>query len=318
MSTHETQPTRPVTIVVLTFRREYLLPALIEQLRNELAAAEPLPEHSGVLVVDNDPDGSAGAVVAQMHGVRYAHEAYPGIAAARQRALDEVPTHHLMVFIDDDESPVPGWLGLLLDAWAVHGHPAGVAGRVVPRFESEPDPFVIDGRFFERTLAPTGTEVLAAGAGNLLLDLEQVHGLGLTFDRRLGLRGGEDTLFTRQLTARGGRLIRCREAEAFDLVPPERATRAWVLRRAFSQAGATTMVALTLASGSTGRLRARLRLLLGGLLRIPAGLLVYLESWVTGSRYQRARGPWLVAKGAGLVAGSLGVSAEEYRRTGLR
>lgn len=307
---------RPVTIAVLTFRRERLLPDLVERLTQELASAAPLPEGSGILVVDNDPEASARAVVGELPGVRYAHEAIPGIAAARQRTLDEVPPHHLLVFIDDDEVPVLGWLGLLLDAWATHGRPAGVAGRVVPRFEAVPEPFVVDGRFFERTLAPTGTEVPAAGAGNLLLDLEQIHRLGLRFDPSLGLRGGEDTLFTRQLTARGGRLIRCREAEAFDLVPAARSTKRWVLRRAFSQAGATTMVALALASGPLGRVRARSRIFIGGLLRIPAGCVVYLESWATGSRYQRARGPWLVAKGAGLVAGSFGVATEEYRRTG--
>ena len=240
MNTAAETGARPVTIAVLTYRREHLLRALADSLVAELAAVPGLPPASEILIVDNDPGASAQAIAQGVDGVRYVHEATPGIAAARQRTLEEVPSTHLLAFIDDDEIPVPGWLGLLLDAWETHGRPAGVAGRVVPRFEAEPDPFVVDGKFFERTLVPTGTLVQATGAGNLLLDLEQVTRLGLRFDLGLGLRGGEDTLFTRQLTARGGRLIRCREAEALDLVPRERATRRWVLQRAFSHAGLGT------------------------------------------------------------------------------
>lgn len=305
---------RPVTIAVLTFRREGLLPGLVGALRRQLATIPGLPEGSGILVVDNDPQASARTVVLALDGVRYSHEPHPGIAAARQRALDDVPQNHLLVFIDDDELPADDWLRLLTGAWLEHGRPAGVAGRVVPRFEVEPDPWVVEGAFFVRTEVPTGTPVHAAGAGNLLLDLEQVTSLRLSFDPRLGLRGGEDTLFTTLLTRRGGRLIRCREAEAFDLIPAARATRRWVLRRAFSQGGAAAHVALVLADGPARRLLARLRLIAGGLARIPAGLMLSLMGWIRNSGYHRARGPWLVLRGLGLAMGAFGYRSQEYHR----
>nr|WP_284288167.1 glycosyltransferase family A protein [Angustibacter aerolatus] len=74
-------------IAVLTYRRPddlaQVLPALVVQ----AAATAP---RARVLVVDNDPDAGAREAVAAFaaDGVEYAHEPQPGIAAARNRALD--------------------------------------------------------------------------------------------------------------------------------------------------------------------------------------------------------------------------------------
>ncbi len=70
-----------------------------------------------VLVIDNDPAGSGEAVVSALDSdaVRYVHEPRPGIAAARNRALDEAASYDLLIFIDDDEWPNPTWLQSLLE-----------------------------------------------------------------------------------------------------------------------------------------------------------------------------------------------------------
>ena len=154
-----------------------------------------------VLIVDNDPDGGAHDLVRSWagEGARYVHEATPGLSAARNRALSESPTARLLAFMDDDGRPDDGWLAELVHTWAVD-RPAAVAGRVVERFEVEPDPWIVAGRFFRRRSLATHTCVEAAPAGNLLLDLDVVRRLGLRFDPRFGFSGGEDTLFTRRLT----------------------------------------------------------------------------------------------------------------------
>ena len=126
-----------VTIGVLTYRRTddlaALLPALVDQARQCRLPAT-------VIVVDNDPDASASGLVATLdsHLVRYVHEPQPGIAAARNRALDEAETD-LLVFIDDDERPVPRWLDLMIETWQFH-RPAAVVGPVVSEFSEQPDP----------------------------------------------------------------------------------------------------------------------------------------------------------------------------------
>src|SRR3712207_9285353 len=67
---------------------------------------------------------------------------------------------------------------------------------------------------FDRPTHPTGATMSGAGAGNLLLDLRQVRALGLSFDERFGLTGGEDTLFTHALVRAGAEIRWCDEAEA--------------------------------------------------------------------------------------------------------
>lgn len=305
---------RPVLIGVLTYRRPALLADALPLLRAQLADLGDLPAGSCVLVVDNDPDASARATCADVPGVRYVHEPQPGIAAARQAALDAAPGDALLAFIDDDEHPEPGWLRHLVGTWVRCDRPAGVAGRVLPAYQAEPSDWVVAGGFFVRRSLPTGTPIQAAGAGNLLLDITQVNRLGVSFDVRLGLKGGEDTLFTRQLTHRGGRLVWCEEAQATDLVPADRTTRQWILQRAFSHAGAAARVDLSLADTAARRVQTRARLVLGGLARVPASGLLYLRGVVRRSPRDRARAPWLAARGLGLAAGGLGYGLSEYRR----
>lgn len=305
---------RPVTVAVLTYRRVELLPALLSELASQLGEIAP-PQGSSVLVLDNDPQQSARAIVENLgEPVRYVSEPIPGIAAARQKALDSTPDDHLLVFIDDDETPSPEWLSRMVGTWALYGMPAGVAGRVVPRYEVAPSAWIVAGAFFVRRSLPTGTPVSAAGAGNLLLDLRQLKQLGLRFDTSLGLRGGEDTLITRQLTRRGGRLIWCEEAQAADLVPASRANPRWVLRRAYSHGSAHAMACIRLEERSLNKVVTRLRLLFGGIGRIPVGLVRHLFGRASGQLRHQARGLWLIWRGAGMVAGTLGSGWSEYAR----
>ena len=131
-------------------------------------------------------------------GLRYVVEERPGVAAVRNRALDETGGRDLLVFIDDDEEPEPGWLAALVGLWASTGCQA-VAGPVIPVYEVEPETWVRQGEFFVRRTWPTGTVRPVAASNCLLLDLGFVRRAGLRFDEAFGATGGEDTLFTRQL-----------------------------------------------------------------------------------------------------------------------
>lgn len=311
-----TSPQPAVTVVVLTYRRPELLPAAIELLVRQVDQVRSDSPDSRVLVIDNDPEQSAASAVNSIGGGRivYVAEPRPGIAAARQRALDETPADHLLAFIDDDEVPSPDWLQLLLKTWERFDRPAGVAGRVIPQYETEPPAWIRDGAFFVRRSLPTGTPIDAAGAGNLLLDMNQVTALNLGFDVDLGTRGGEDTLFTRQLTSRGGRMVWCEEAAATDLIPTVRMTRDWVLRRAYAHGTVTSMVAVQLAKSATQRALTRLRYAAAGLLRVGGGVVLSAVGFATSNGYRRARGPWMVRRGLGMCAGAAGRVFDEYSR----
>ncbi|WP_439590883.1 glycosyltransferase family 2 protein [Microbacterium sp.] len=307
-----------LTVAVLTFHRadqlvEGLTP-IIDQVRG-LAAAGGAVSAGRVLVVDNDPAASARSVVTSLGApdVDYVVEPAPGIAAARGRALREADASDLLIFIDDDERPRPGWLATLVETWLRH-ESAAVAGRVVPVFSEPVPPWIEAGRFFVRRSMPTGTEVSAAAAGNLLLDVAQLRSLGVEFDGRLGLGGGEDTLLTRTLVARGGRIVWCDESVAEDHVPASRMTRAWVLRRAWSHGNTSVVVDLILGASRAQRARVRISAAVGGCARVVAGGVQALIGAVTRSRYHSARGLRAVYRGAGMAVASIGVTYHEYSR----
>lgn len=300
-----------VVVAALTFRRPEDLAALLPTLADQ---AERSPEDVSVLIVDNDPDaGAAGQVEAFGRGVRYRHAAQPGIAAARNAALDAAGDADLLVFIDDDERPVADWLDLLLTTYR-GSRPAAVVGPVVSEYAVEPDAWVQAGRFFDRRRMPTGTETTVAATNNLLLDLAVVRAAGLRFDERFGLTGGSDTLFTRALHAAGGRLVWCDEAVVTDVVPANRVTREWVLRRAYRSGNSDALTSLALTRGAAQRALLRARLVGRGGVRVLGGS-ASLALGRLGRRLDlEARGRRTVARGAGMLAGTVGTAYVEYKR----
>jgi len=168
--------------------------------------------------------------------------------------------------------------------------------------------------------AADGAQVRSADTGNLLLDLAVVEDLGLRFDPRYGLTGGEDSLFTRQLTRAGGVIRFAAGAVVTKRVPAARARRAWVLERSLRSGSSWARVRIDTAApdgGASGRL-ARLRLRLGygakglakaGIDGARAGVARIRGDVPAQARYEvSSRG------GLGMVVGALGVHVREYGR----
>lgn len=305
-----------LVVAMLTYRRpaelERGLPLVFDHVRALRGVT------GSVLIVDNDPEASARATVEALAGesevvVRYVVEPTPGIAAARNRAIDESAASDLLVFIDDDEHPTIAWLAPLVDTWRLTGASA-VMGRVISEFDDELDPWIAAGEFFRRRSMPTGTEISVAAAGNLLIDRVQLHRLDVRFDERLGLGAGEDSLFSQQLVRRGGRIAWCEESVAVDRVPRERMSRRWVLDRARSHGNAETVVGLHLARTSAERARVRAAAAARGTVRVAGGSARYTYGLVTRSLRHQARGLRTAHRGIGIVTGAAGVTVKEYAR----
>jgi glycosyltransferase involved in cell wall biosynthesis len=300
-----------VVVAVLTYRRLVGVGELLHQLVEQLAESEL---SASIVVVDNDGEPTAADVVAGFASVRYVHEPRPGIVAARNRALDEAGSARLLVFIDDDERPEPGWLDSIVSTWRLT-EPAAVVGPVISVFEIVPDPWIPAGRFFQRQRYQTGTEVPAAGAGNLLLDLEAVRSLGLRFDERFGTSGGEDTFFTRSIVRAGHRIVWCDEAVAIDVVPAHRLTRAWVLERARRIGNSRSRVSVLTADPGLERVGVRARLLAQAAIRLAGGGGRLLLGKLLKSSEHHARGAKTFARGQGMLVGALGGVIFGYGRS---
>jgi glycosyltransferase involved in cell wall biosynthesis len=308
-----------IVVAIPTFKRPQRLAELLPLVGAQVAelCAEGLVSRGGIVVVDNDSAGSACSVVDSSHaGVPacYALETTPGIPAVRNRALDESKDFRLFAFIDDDELPLPEWLRSLVVAWKEFDQPAAVMGRVVSIFAADVDPWVKYSGLFQRPERRTGTEISVAATGNLLLDLDQVRASGVRFSESIGLGGGSDTLFSMALKRTGARMVWCNESVTEDTVEPERQTRPWALRRAYSHGNVTIRVRLRLEPSAAARASIRLKGVAGGTARAGAGGARILLGWLVRSERHRARGLRLAYRGAGMVAGGLGHSYAAYAR----
>lgn len=311
-----------ITVGIATFRRPADLRLALRSVFEQFAGTDGSPQTAGdldVLIVDNDPDGSGAAVVAEfgLVNARYCREDRRGVAAVRNRLVDECADRDVLVFLDDDEHPRPGWLDALVTTWRRTGA-AAVCGPVVPEFEGLIDPWVAAGRFFDRFNRPTGTVVQVAAAGNLLLDLAQIRASGVRFEDRFGLSGGEDNLFSRMLVNSGGTIVWCEESVAVDRVPASRVTRRWVLTRSFSHGNTAGLVDLELRATGQSALAMRVTMALRGAVRVVAGGARLVIGWAFLSRRHQARGARTAMRGLGLMAAAAGLIFREYSRGGRR
>jgi glycosyltransferase involved in cell wall biosynthesis len=193
-----------------------------------------------VVVADNDSNESAKGVVADFSlssstKVTYCVEPRQNIALARNKALEH-STGDYIAFIDDDEFPIPGWLTILLKTCNEYGA-AGVLGPVRPWFDHEPPNWVLKGHFFNRPEHDTGYKMgmWDARTGNVLFARRVLDGVEVPFRPEFGT-AGEDIDFFRRMMEKGDVFVWCNDAVVYEVVPPDRCTRRYLLRKSFLRA----------------------------------------------------------------------------------
>jgi GT2 family glycosyltransferase len=266
-----------------------------------------------VVVIDNDREPSAREAVDHLvasgypHRIRYVHEPRPGLAAARNRALDEAGAR-VLVFIDDDEVATPGWPEGLLDTMERTG--AGlVGGPVRTVFTRAPAPWVTAGGFFDRAEPADRSAQSWLRSGNLAIDLDAVRPTGVRFDPAFGFSGGEDVAFSRGVCRAGLDLRWSATAVVEEAVGPERASLRWLVRRELTST--TNWVRVERALDPSRR-RAAL-VTARGLLRLAQGVATAGVGLVTLDSVHRNRGLVTVARGVGAFRGLTARVPETYR-----
>jgi Glycosyl transferases group 1/Glycosyl transferase family 2 len=225
--------TANVCIVIPTFRRHEMLGALLGSLRDLEIPANQSVE---VLVLDNDPEGSAEAETAasaESHPltIRYQHVGAGDISKVRNAAIDATQDRYdFVALLDDDEQPEPGWLVELLacqrrwNADAVIGPVFGVLPSTCPQW-------IADGRYFDVVSGENDALLHEGITGNALLRCAILQSSGQRFDESLGLSGGEDQLFFRRLVQGGAQIRYAAKAVVRETVPEQRCTASYLLRR---------------------------------------------------------------------------------------
>lgn len=307
-----------VTVALLTYLRPDDLAAGLPLVLEQAKDAESMPV-SGlwhkvrVLVVDNDPAGSAAAFGGRAPGVLSWHEPLPVIARAHNRALDEVGGSNLLVFLDDDEWSRPGRLFHASLRTRSQTAAALLAVRVIFKFEVEPDAWAV-GSFFSRRTAAAGSPFIVP-AGSSLLDLSVARDAVVRFDPRFGLSGGGETSFTRTLHACGAKMVWCNEAVVTDVVSAERITRRAVLRPAMSMGTEWNQTGLEIPVVHWTRLLAQVRGAGRGAVRMVGGTDLALVAHLIRSSKVVARSSRTDARFLGAAA--FGHGNEPYARKHL-
>src|SRR5215469_6343127 len=231
------RPSAHICICVCSYKR----PQYLRRLLSGLATQETggLFTYS-IVVVDNDRLQSAGFVVTEFAAscpipIHYCVESQQNIAMARNKAVSNA-RGDFIAFIDDDEFPHEHWLVTLFRTCMQYGVD-GILGPVKPHFDEGTPDWVIKGKFYDRPSYRTGfiIDATKGRTGNVLLKAGIFAGMDEPF--RPQFQSGEDQDFFRRMIERGHVFIWCEEAVAYEVVPPPRWKRSFMLKRALLRGG---------------------------------------------------------------------------------
>lgn len=220
-----------ISVCICTYKRPGLLKRTLESVCAQ--RTDGLFTHS-VVVSDNDKAESGRATAEEMAAhsaveIKYAVEPRQGIAHARNNAVRNAKGDYI-AFIDDDEFAPETWLLTLFKAIGKFGSD-GVLGPVDPHFDNDAPRWVIQGGFYKRPTVATGTvlDFKKCRTGNVLLKRELFAG-----DEPFNIEClcGEDQDFFKRQIAAGKNFVWCHEAPAYEVVPPVRWKRTFLMRRA--------------------------------------------------------------------------------------
>ncbi len=232
-----------LTFAFCTYNRADRLEKLIAAMR---AQACPVPFE--ILAVNNNSsDDTTGALarLAQLPGptLRWVTEPIQGIVAARNRAIEESINSDIMVFIDDDETPLPGILDAAAHAILNEGAQCA-GGRVEMDFSHHPRPAWLGDELLGFLAAVDhGTEAFwiedastPIWTANVAYDMRLFRDdPELRFDKRYDRKGnvvggGSDAIMFRTLLERKVRIRYCPGMGVLHAVEPWRLTRGYFLK----------------------------------------------------------------------------------------
>jgi succinoglycan biosynthesis protein ExoM len=288
------------------------------------------PPKLSVIIADNEGSAAAKALCNQFElnsdiAIQYVHEPQRGISQARNACLDNIPTDcDFFAMIDDDEIPHPDWIEQLL-LMQQRTQADVVQGSALPELPDGTPDWIVQGGYFDwqlrsdeaRAAQEQGYAVLRrARTNNVLVRHAVVRDLGLRFDPKYGLTGGEDIAFFQEINAAGHRIVYAPLACVRDIIPPERTTLEYLCRMWYRVGCNERLKGIHPGKPNASRWRVLSRrwkrtgthafllglaMLIGNLLRGRAGL------------DHLGEGILLIARGLGRAASLLGVRYEQYR-----
>lgn len=233
------------TVLIPTFQRP---DSLARALKSVFAQDQPELIHE-IVVVDNDPDGSARPTVEALRSsssipLLYVHALPPGVATARNAGLAATSAPYV-AFLDDDEQADAKWLGVLFEVHLRFGADVtfGPVQGCAPAAALWKRPYLE--RFFSRTGPETSMIVTGVyGCGNSMMTRATALQGPEPFDVAANHTGGEDDILFSHLKARRARFAWAAGAKVLEHAPDHRVKVNYALARAVSYGQSPSQLAL--------------------------------------------------------------------------
>lgn len=304
-----------VVIAITTFKRNDGLAALLGSIQ-DLSPLGGGWDFTGVVVVDNDPAGSAQEMVeSAFPNVNYFCEPEPGIAAARNRSVAEAKALGAtwVAFVDDDQTVTTSWLAELANV-AQSSQVDAVVGAVrFHRPPQTPEWFIGLGAFDDQLVDQADMGGYFS-TNNLLLRVDPWPVSPPLFDMRFGLTGGSDHHLGARIRAMGGTIGYAPDALAEETVLASRVNKKAAVKRILRYGNVLTRVELAVGE-ETGAQQSVIRVREGaaGIARVGYGMLKAAVQLPQGTQGV-ARGLRTSFIGIGQLYAAGGGVVEEYRR----
>lgn len=220
-----------IIVAICTYKRNEPLRTLLSAL---IKVAETVREQAevGVVVVDDNPDHRARAVVDEFQGVfalgvRYRTSGKGNISIARNIAINTASEDaEWVAMVDDDCEPEPTWLCAYLDVLEATGADCATGPMNLRVPAGSPawlheQPFFDDVRFDYENAAPMNL----AATNNSIIRASFLRGHPeIRFKPEFGKLGGEDMVFYRSAHGAGLKIRFAKGAGVWGNEPPDRAT----------------------------------------------------------------------------------------------
>jgi len=235
-----------ISAVVCTLNRAAYLAKAVESLVNQTCPKD----HFEIIVVDNGSTDNTKEVVQQFSQsalIRYIHEPIKGLSQARNTGW-QAASGKYVAYLDDDAIAHPRWLEKMLKAFeTVKPAPASVGGKVFPIWEAERPAWLTDRMLSAYAIVDWGNRAKFLKPSspehhvgcNVAYSREVLEACG-GFNVNLGRKGknllsNDENLIRKYIDSHGLGIYYDPEILVEHLVPKERVTRRFMLRRHFWQ-----------------------------------------------------------------------------------
>jgi len=282
-----------ISAVVCTLNRAAYLAKAVESLVNQTYSKE----YYEIIVVDNGSTDNTREVVEQFRQrarIRYIYEPIKGLCQARNTGWQAADGKYV-AYLDDDAIACPHWLEKMMEAFeTIKPAPASVGGRVVPIWESERPAWLEEQMLGAYAIADWGDQArffkpsspehhVGCNVAYSREVLQECGGFNVNLGRKgKNLLSNDENLIRQYIDSHGLGIYYDPEILVDHLVPKERLTRRFMLRRHFWQ-GVSDVVLWYEQSTSNPR---RLWLLMSGLEGL-AWVVLYLIGFLLWSFFKR-------------------------------